>query len=322
VSGLRSRALLLGTLAILIVAGLILDELDALGPLEGIVLQLTTPVQRLFRHLVDRAVNANQFLRSRQDLIARNKQLESLVDQLMIENVRLKEFEAQNEDLRAKLNFSETHPEYILKAAQVRGRVIGSEPNNLLAVLIIDVGKRHGIAKGMPVISERGLVGHILAVGTNWSKVLLIIDPSSSVAAMTQTERAPGVVSGRLGQDLQMEYIPQKDRVTIGDVVLTSGMGGRYPPSIVIGQVTEAEQRDVDTFQKATVHPSVSFEKLETVLVLASFEPLDVEGALEGETPVEPIVTTTLTPAAETTPISTPISTTSASPISATRSAP
>jgi rod shape-determining protein MreC len=295
VSGLRSRALLFGTLALLIVVGLILDELEALGPLEGIVLQLTTPVQRLFRSLTDRVFDANQFLSNRRDLIARNEQLESLVDQLMIENVRLKEFEAQNEDLRAKLGFSETHPEYILKAAQVRGRVIGSEPNNLLAVLIIDVGKRHGIAKGMPVVSERGLVGHVLAVGTNWSKVLLIIDPSSSVAAMTQSERAPGVVSGRLGQDLQMEYIPQKDTITVGEIVLTSGMGGRYPQGLVIGQVTQVEQRDVDAFQKATVYPSMSFGKLETVLVLTSFEPLDVLSALEGEAPPEPETTSTPT---------------------------
>ena len=102
-SGLRSRALLFGTLAILIVAGLILDELGALGPLEGIVLQFSTPVQQLFRGLADRMVDANQFLRNRRELIARNEQLESLVDQLMIENVRLKEFEAENEDLRAKL---------------------------------------------------------------------------------------------------------------------------------------------------------------------------------------------------------------------------
>ena len=295
-SGLRSRALLFGTLAILIVAGLILDELDALGPLEGIVLQLSTPVQRFFRGMTDRVVETSQFLSSRRDLIARNEQLESLVDELMVENVRLKEFEAENEDLRTKLDFSETHPEYILKAAEVRGRVIGSEPNNLLAVLIIDVGKRHGIAKGMPVITERGLAGHILAVGTNWSKVLLIIDPSSSVAAMTQSARAPGVVSGRLGQDLQMEYIPQQDLISVGDVVLTSGMGGRYPQGLVIGQITEIQQRDVDAFQQATVHPSASFGKLETVLVLTSYSAIDVESALEGEEPEEPVATATPLP--------------------------
>jgi rod shape-determining protein MreC len=236
----------------------------------------------MLRGLTDRVVGASQYLSSQRELIERNKQLEGLVDQLMIENVRLKEFEAQNEDLRAKLDFTETHPQYILRAAEVRGRVIGSEPNSLLAVLIIDVGKRHGIAKGMPVITEQGLAGHILAVGTNWSKVLLIIDPSSSVAGMTQSERAPGVVSGRLSQDLEMAYIPQEDPISVGDVVLTSGMGGRYPPGLVIGQITEIEQRDIDAFQRATIRPSVSFGRLETVLVLTSFEPLDVGAALEG----------------------------------------
>jgi rod shape-determining protein MreC len=148
----------------------------------------------------------------------------------------------------------------------------------------------------MPVVSEQGLVGHIIALGTNWSKVLLIIDPSSSVAAMTQSERAPGVVSGRLGQDLQMTYIPQREKISVGDLVLTSGMGGRYPQSLVIGQVTEIQQRDIDAFQKATVRPSVSFEKLETVLVLTSFQPLDVESALQGEAEPEPTPAETATP--------------------------
>jgi rod shape-determining protein MreC len=133
-------------------------------------------------------------------------------------------------------------------------------------------------------------------VGTNWSKVLLIIDPSSSVAAMTQAGRAPGVVSGRLGQDLQMEYIPQEDLISVGDVILTSGMGGRYPQGLVVGQITEIQQRDVDAFQRATVHPSVSFGKLETVMVLTSFRPLDVESALEGEEPDEPVPTATPLP--------------------------
>jgi len=286
--GLRSRALVLGTLALLIVAGLILDELGALAPLEGVFLQLATPVQRLISGLTGRVIDANQTLREASDLQARNAQLESLVDQLMIENVRLKEFEAQNEDLREKLNFAQTHPEYILRAAQVEGRVIGAEPNNLLSILIIDVGKRHGVGKGMPVVTERGLVGHIHTVGTNWAKVLLIIDPSSSVAAIVQSSRAPGIVSGRLAQDLVMDYIPQTESVSVGDIVLTSGMGGSYPKALVIGQVLEVQRRDIETFQRAIVHPSVNFQRLETVLVVTSFEPaelpVDVSGALQEDT--------------------------------------
>lgn len=274
------RPVILGALALLIVVGLVLDELGALAPMEGLFLQLLTPVQRLASTLTGRAIEANQALRRAHDLQTRNNQLESLVDQLMIENVRLKEFEAQNEDLRKKLNFSETHPQYILQAAEVKGRVIGSEPNPLLSILIIDIGKRHGIQKGMPVVTERGLVGHIHSVGTNWARVLLIIDPSSSVAAMIQSSRAQGILSGRLGQDLVMSYLEQDESVAVGDIVLTSGMGGRFPKALVIGQVVQVQRQDIATFQTAFVRPSVNFERLETVLVITSFEPVDVAGAI------------------------------------------
>jgi rod shape-determining protein MreC len=272
----------------LVVVGLVLDELGALTPLEGVFLQLMTPVQRLASSLTGQAFDTSTTWRDLRDLRSRNEQLESLADQLMVENVRLNEFGAQNEDLRKKLNFAETHPEYMIKAAEVKGRVIGSEPNNFMSILIIDIGKRHGVSKGMPVVTERGLVGHIRSVGTNWAKVLLIIDPSSSVAAMTQSMRAPGIVSGRLSHDLVMDYIPQEEEVAVGDVVLTSGMGGSYPKALVIGQVTEVRQRDIEAFQHAIVHPSVNFQKLETVLVITGFEPVDVEGAIDSEYAPEP----------------------------------
>ncbi|MBN1640555.1 MAG: rod shape-determining protein MreC [Anaerolineae bacterium] len=301
---LRSRAVLLGTLGLVIVLGLILDELGALAPVEGILLQLTTPVQRLVDSLTERAVSASTALRDLRDLRAQNERLESLVDSLMVENVRLKEVEAQNEDLRKKLAFKEAYPQYVLKAAEVRGRVIGYEPNNFMSVLIIDIGTRDGILKGMPVVEERGLVGHVHQVGTNWAKVLLIVDPSSSVVVLVQSSRAPGVVSGHLGQELIMDYIPQDASISVGDVILTSGMGGSYPRQLVVGQVTEVEQRDIDPFQRAVVSPSVNFDKLETVLVITSFEAVDVQGALddEGATEGEDTPAAKDTPAADGTP--------------------
>jgi rod shape-determining protein MreC len=285
VQDLRSRAIVLGTLALIVVSGLILDELGALAPFEGLFLQLSTPIQRLVDGATERAIEANASLRDLRDLRERNRQLETLVDQLMIENVRLKEAEAQNEDLRRKLGFAEAYPQYILRAAEVRGRVIGYEPSNFMSVLIVDIGRRDGVRKGMPVVTERGLVGHTHTVGANWAKVLLIVDPSSSVAALVQSSRAPGLVSGRLGEDLVMDYIPQEDTVSVGDVILSSGMSGNYPKSLLIGQVLEVEQRDIDPFQRAVVRPSVNFERLETVLVITTFEPLDVEGALDDELP-------------------------------------
>ncbi len=290
-----------GTLALLIVIGLVLDELGALAPLEGLFLQLTTPLQRLVDGVTERVIGGSRSWRDLRDLRTRNRQLESLVDELMIENVRLKEIEAQNEDLRAKLDFAETHPQYVLKAAEVKGRVIGSEPNNFMAVLIIDVGKRDGILAGMPVVTERGLVGHIRSVGPNWAKVLLIIDPSSSVAALIQSSRLPGVVSGRLDRDLALDYIPQGTLLSVGEIVLSSGMGGNYPKSLVIGQIIEVQQNDIETFQRAIVHPSVDFDQIETVLVLTSFEPVDIKDVLNGETPQDDTVDAETTPEPKTT---------------------
>ena len=279
---LPSRSLVFGTLALLIVIGLVLDELGALVPLEGLFLQLATPVQRFVAGITEGIIDTSSSWRDLRDLREKNEQLESLVDQLMIENVRLNEVQAENEDLRKKLGFVETYPQYILKAAQVTSRVIGAEPNNFMSVLIIDVGSRDGVRAGMPVVTERGLVGHVRQAGTNWAKVLLIVDPSSSVAALLQSSRLPGVVSGRLGEDLVMDYLAQGEQIFAGEVVLTSGMGGSYPKSLVIGQIVEVEQNDIETFQRAIVRPSVDFRQLETVLVLTSFEPLDVEGILDG----------------------------------------
>jgi len=282
VKNLPSRSLVFGTLALLIVIGLVLDELGALVPLEGLFLQLATPVQRFVAGITEGIIDTSSSWRDLRDLREKNEQLESLVDQLMIENVRLNEVQAENEDLRKKLGFVETYPQYILKAAQVTSRVIGAEPNNFMSVLIIDVGSRDGVRAGMPVVTERGLVGHVRQAGTNWAKVLLIVDPSSSVAALLQSSRLPGVVSGRLGEDLVMDYLAQGEQIFAGEVVLTSGMGGSYPKSLVIGQIVEVEQNDIETFQRAIVRPSVDFRQLETVLVLTSFEPLDVEGILDG----------------------------------------
>lgn len=292
----------MGTLALIIVAGLILDELGALVPLEGLFLQLTTPLQRLLDSVTEQILGASGSLGDLRNLREENRQLQSLVDQLMIENVRLKEVEAQNEDLRRKLGFSEAHPQYILRAAEVRGRVIGSEPNNFMSILIIDVGRRDGLRVGMPVVTERGLVGHVRTVGPNWAKVLLIVDPTSSVAALVQAARLPGVVSGRLGRDLEMNYIPQGETVAVGEVILTSGTGGNYPKGLVIGQIVEVIQNDTIAFQQAIVQPSVDFAQIETVLVLTSFEPIDMDTVLNGadtpddDVPLTPIPESQATP--------------------------
>ena len=71
---------------------------------------------------------------------------------------------------------------------------------------------------------------------------------------------------------LTMERIPQNEKVNPGDIVLTSGLGGNFPDKLVIGQVTEVLKRDQDMFQTARIRPTVDFGKLETMLIITSFQ--------------------------------------------------
>ena len=123
-------------------------------------------------------------------------------------------------------------------------------------------------------ITDRGLVGRIREVGNGWSRVLLIIDRSSSVNALTQSTRASGLVEGQIGDSLVMRSISQSDVVSVGDTVFTSGLGGNFPRQILIGQIVEVDRQDYELYQTAVVQPTVDFDHLEVVLVITDFEPI------------------------------------------------
>jgi rod shape-determining protein MreC len=189
--------------------------------------------------------------------------------------VRLREIEAEAVLMRDLLNFAQANPSYEMQGAHVVGRVIGHDPSNLLQYITLDIGSEEGLERNMPVVTDRGLVGRVSTVGRGWSRVLLIIDTSSSVNALTQSTRASGSIQGQPDGSLAMQSIPQGDTVSVGDTVFTSGLGGNFPRQILIGQITEAERKDYELFQTATVLPTVDFDHLEVVLVITDFESID-----------------------------------------------
>jgi rod shape-determining protein MreC len=128
----------------------------------------------------------------------------------------------------------------------------------------------------MPVVTQQGLVGRIIDVTANASRVLLITDSSSAISGRLQTTRAEGSVVGQPAGDLLMVFIPLDAQVPEGDLVITSGLGGNLPSDIVIGQVTNVQQREFDLTQQATVRSLINFDTLEIVLVITSFQPVDL----------------------------------------------
>ncbi|MGC8787883.1 MAG: rod shape-determining protein MreC, partial [Anaerolineae bacterium] len=245
VSQNRSKALVL-LLVIGLLGGIILHPTGYFQPVENAVFTVLAPLQYSFHWVSVRIANGVQTLRDLRTLQSRIQELQDTVDRLMIENVRLREAEIERAILREQLQFKLANPTYELLAAEV----IGRDPSNLMQYIIIDRGTNDGIAVGMPVVTARGLVGRVTAVYPQSARVMLLTDPSSSVNALIQSSRATGVVQGQGQRGLAMRYIEQSEQVEVGDIVLTSGLGGNFPKRLVIGQVTAVKRNDVEMFQE------------------------------------------------------------------------
>lgn len=276
----RNRQLYIGLILALVLLGFALDRLGYMGFVRTFVQTLASPLQS---EMTATAQEISSYLESSEDvraLQARNAELEELTNNLMVENVQLKELERENETLRQLLNYTRNNPQLTYETTTVRGRSVGVDPTNLLYFVYVDVGARDGVADGMPVITDRGLVGRVTAAGPNSAQVLMLIDPASSVNAIIQGSRVTGVVRGNIDGTVSMERIPPNEKVNPGDIVLTSGLGGNFPEKLVVGQITEVIQRDQDMFQVARIRPTVDFGKLETMLIVTSFEPVDFEAEI------------------------------------------
>jgi rod shape-determining protein MreC len=262
-------------LILIALAGFVLHRTGVLQSAEGLLLRLTVPLQEGASRVTEQFGELAQTARDLRGLRQRNEELEAENARLLLENVRLKEVEVENTQLRDLLNFAQADPSLEMQGARVVGQVIGQDPSNLQRYIILDVGREAGIAHNMPVTTDRGLVGRISDVGDGWSRVLLITDVSSSVNAVTQSTRASGLVQGQADGSLVMGSISQEDVVSVGDTVFTSGLGGNFPGQILIGQVVKVERKDYELYQTAIVQPTVDFRRLEAVLVITDFKPVE-----------------------------------------------
>ncbi|MGZ9222606.1 MAG: rod shape-determining protein MreC [Anaerolineales bacterium] len=201
----------------------------------------------------------------------RNAELEGEVAELQAQVIQLQQEVGQTQVLAALVDFIRVRPENEYAAAAV----IGRDPSPFLHYVIINRGSNEGILRGMPVVTNQGLIGRVDAVIADAARVQLITDPAASVNVRLQNAETEAALVGSVTGDLALEMIPQDINVQPGDLVLTSGLGGGYPPDLIIGQVVNVRSRDFDLFQQATVQPVVDFNRLEIVLVIVNFKPVD-----------------------------------------------
>ena len=181
------------------------------------------------------------------------------------------EVRKENERLREQLGYM-TASSYKSYSA----RIIGRETDNLYSGITIDKGARNGIKKGMPVIAVQngdvGLVGKIVTVGPFTSLIMPIYDMQCHISSRIQNTRDIGIVQGNgtFDSTLTMSYIRKRalEDFNYGDIVVTSGENGNYPPDIALGTISKITVLDYDTSLDIEVEPMIDFNRLELVLVM------------------------------------------------------
>jgi rod shape-determining protein MreC len=230
-----------------------------------------------------RFLGVQDFFTAPRDIIslrARNAELEAQVSQLQVQVIESQQLKSDFDRLAALVSYASSEPESTYRAAAV----IGRDPSPFLHYIIINVGSNNGIRRGMPVVTNQGLVGRIDAVIADAARVQLITDPASAVNVYLQNAETNAVALGSVTGDVSLDKISQNVTVEPGDLVLTSGLGGGYPPDRIIGQVITLRTLEFELFQQATVQPAVDFSRLEIVLVITNFRSIDI-------TPLEPETT-------------------------------
>jgi rod shape-determining protein MreC len=198
----------------------------------------------------------------KQENSALRRELERL-ERIYIHN---KELAAENARLRKLLEFREHVEEEAIPA-----QVISADAMNWFRTVTINKGADSGIEENMPVVAASGVVGRTIKCAANSSRVLLITDASSAVAALIQDSRTRTVARGT-GSDIACEYAVRLDETRVGDHLVTSGTGGVFPKGIPIGTISSVHIPEYGLFQNIKAEPAVDFSRLEEVLVIIKKE--------------------------------------------------
>lgn len=241
-------------------------KVNNLSYVEGIFNFFVMPVQNGLTYLKNGISNNNSFFTDINNLKEENKTLKEENSKL---EQALREFEivkSENATLREYVNLKDKYAEY----TTVPAYVIDKDTSNYSKTIIINIGKNDGIEVNMPVISNKGLVGHVISVTSSTAKVQTIVDTSSSISCTLTSSRDTILARGTLENEtlLKATYIPTDATVMQGDTIETSGLGGIYPKGILVGTIDKVVNTKNITDRYASITTAVDFTKIETVLVI------------------------------------------------------
>jgi len=225
--------------------------LQGLGPVQGGVSKLIRSVQVVTDDYLALWSIRDDNKRLRQVIVDYQQQLD-----------QYREAYARNRYLENELNFKKEE-----NFPSLTARVIGKDPSFWFQTLIVDRGKSGGVIEGMVARTSSGVVGQVIQVSDNYSKILLTIAPSSAIDAMIQKNRVRGILKGAADKGYVLYYILKNADVVEGDRVVTAGIGGVFPSGLPLGTVSAVRSQRRGMFQEIEVTPIVDFGQLEMVFI-------------------------------------------------------
>ncbi len=262
--------------ALLVGSGLLLTILDSTGALVGVLGFVRSPLTAITAWTSARSEAVSDIVSGPRNLAAAREEIAALEAQVQEQARTIEELsEAQSEAqiVRGLFDQAARTPEY----QRVLADVIGQDTNPALESIIIDKGVEDGVRVGMPVESSRGLVGQIYNVTNNAAQVVLLTETASAIPVRLGTTRATGILRGAgRGALPTIDWIDLQYEVQVGELVMTSGLDGKFPQNLVIGRIVDVERNEAELFQRAVVQPAVDFRTLELVFVVTEFSTTDL----------------------------------------------
>ena len=267
---MKNKAGMIGiiiTIIILIVVVIISNiSTGNLSFMESTVGTLFMPIQNGIVYLKNKIAGNEQEISDIDALKEENQALKDENSKLQEQVRELEILKSENNTLKEYVNLKDKYSEYTTVPAYVIQRSL----SNYDKIIVINAGSDDGIEVNMPVISESGLVGHVISVTNSTAKIQTIIDTASNVSANISNVQDSVILKGTLNSSdiIRATYIPADSTILQGDEVVTSGLGGIYPKGILIGHVKTVVNTKNDADRYAEIEVSTDFSTLETVLVI------------------------------------------------------
>lgn len=230
---------------------------------QGVLLEVAVPVQKVLTAPVDYVRDAWQGYVALVEVREENESLRAALARLEEENLQYREALVASGHLERIAAMRDDFATPMLPS-----EIVGLDVSPWFRSVLVDRGARHGVQSGNPVITAAGVVGLVTRTSPHAARTMLMLDRQSTVDSVVQRSRTRGVVRGR-GMDLpHFEFEVRGSDIEVGDVIITSGLGGVYPKGLRLGEVVALNDPGGSLMRIATLEPSVDFGKLEQVFIM------------------------------------------------------